>query len=237
MLDRHARAGSARPTGHRAGLIGIGAALRRNLIAGALAGLGGALAFATAHAILIIPIWTRSASGLVSGALAGAAAGWAYTELGFDARAARTRRTVGRVAVGASFGALLWIAVVPVTLADALLRALGLAPRYELLAVGVAVALALTSGALLGWRLVRSRRAAVAGAAATMLLTIAMAGPVPVARSARALAIFLAVLPVAAVGGATLVALSSWLERAGLFVAAQRDAHRAERPSSTPPSS
>jgi hypothetical protein len=224
MRDRHAGAGPSPRVRRRSGLTGIGAALRRNLIAGALAGLGGAFAFATVHAILIVPIWTRSASGLISGALAGAAAGWAYTELGFDARAAQTRSTVGRVAAGAWFGAVLWIAVVPVTLADALLRALGLAPRYELLAVGVAVALALTGGALLGWRLVRSRRAAIAGAAATMLLTIAMAGPVPIGRSFRALAIFLAVLPVAAVGGATLGALSSWLERAGLFVAAQRDA-------------
>ena len=34
-----------------------------------------------------------------------------------------------------------------------------------------------------------------AGAAATLLLTSAMAGPVPIGRSARALGIFLAVLP------------------------------------------
>lgn len=100
----------------------VHASLRRNLIAGTLAGLCGAFAFATAHAILIVPIWTRSASGFVSGALAGAVAGWAYTDLGFDARASGARTSLGRIAVGAWFGALLWIAVVPVTLADALLR-------------------------------------------------------------------------------------------------------------------
>jgi hypothetical protein len=204
------------------------ASLRRNLIAGILAGLVGALAFATAHAILIVPIWTRSGSGFAFGAFAGMAAGWAYTELGFDARAAAARTVVGRVATGAWFGGLLWIAVVPVTYASALLRALRVEPRSELVAagvtVGVAVLLALSGGAVLGWRLVRSRRAAVAGSAATMLLTIAMGGPVPIERSLRALAIFFAFLPVAALGGAALAALSSWLERAGLFVAAQGDA-------------
>jgi hypothetical protein len=222
MLDGHARVGASGHDGR--GLSTPGAPLRRNLVAGALAGAAGAFAFAVAHAILIVPIWTRSASGFLFGVLAGAAAGWAYTELGFDARASRARTALGRVAVGASFGALLWFAVVPVTLADALLRAVGLAPRYELLAVAVAVVLALAGGGILGWWLGHSRRAAVAGASAAMLLTVAMAGPVPVGRSVRALAIFLAVLPVAAVGGATLGALSSWLARAGLFVPTRRDA-------------
>lgn len=152
-----------------------------------------------------MPIWNRSAFGLFSGALAGAVAGWAYTELRFDAR----------VASGARFGALLWLAVVPVTLADAILRMLGIAPRHELVAVVVAVVLGLGGGALLGWWRTRRWRAAVAGAAATMLLTMAMAGPVPVGRSVRALAIFLAVLPAAIVGGAVLGRLSRALGNVG----------------------
>jgi hypothetical protein len=171
-----------------------------------------------------VPIWDRSAFGLFSGALAGALAGWAYTELGFDARVSSARGVWSHVAAGARFGVLLWLAVVPVTLADVLLRVLRIAPRYELVAVGVAVVLALGGGALLGWRLGRSRRAAIAGAAATMLLTMAMAGPVPVGRSMRALTIFLAVLVAALAGGAALGALSWWLRRVGSFATAQRDA-------------
>jgi hypothetical protein len=203
----------------------IAPALRRNLIAGALAGLCGGIAFALAHAIVIVPIWDRSAFGLFSGALAGTVGGWAYSELAFDpARSNEERGLWTHVGAGARFGALLWVAVVPVTLGDVLLRALGVAPRYELVAVGVAVALAIGSGALLGWRRVRTRRAAIAGASATLLLTIAMAGPVPVGRSLRALTIFLAVLPGAVVAGAILGALSWSLRRTGASAAARHDA-------------
>ena len=174
--------------------------------------------FALAHAIVIVPIWNRSAFGFLSGAFAGAVAGWAYTALGFDrgGDAGTGDRVWTHIVSGASFGALLWLAVVPVTLADALLRALDIAPRYELVAVGVAVALALGSGALLGWRRVQTRRGTIAGASATMVLTMAMAGPVPVGRNLRALGIFLAVLPAAVVAGVILAGLSWSLSRAAV---------------------
>jgi hypothetical protein len=170
-----------------------------------------------------VPIWSRSAFGLFSGTLAGVVAGWAYTELGFD-RTSIERGVWTSLASGARFGALLWLAVVPVTLADALLRLLGVAPRYELVAVGVAVVLGLSGGAVLGWRLVRRRRAAIAGALATMLLTVAMAGPAPVGRSLRALGIFLAVLPAAVGGGVMLAGLSWSLGRLGFFATPHRNA-------------
>jgi hypothetical protein len=197
---------------------------RYSLTAGALAGLCGALLFASAHAIVIVPIWSRSASGLAFGALAGVAAGWAYAQLGFDARVAAARSLGSHLAIGARFGALLWAAVVPVTLADALLRALHVAPRYELIAVAVAVLLAVSAGAFLGWRMAHARRAMIAGAAATLLLTMAMGGPVPIGRGVRAVTIFLAVLPAATIGGAVLAALSSRLRRLGLTTQQQHDA-------------
>jgi hypothetical protein len=170
-----------------------------------------------------VPIWNRSTFGFFSGALAGALAGGAYTELGFD-RSSIARDVWTHLASGARFGALIWIAVVPVTLADALLRILGIAPRYELVAVGVAVGLALGGGALLGWQRARTRRAAIAGASATMLLTIAMAGPVPVGRSLRALGIFLAVLPASVIGGVMLAGLSWSLGRVGFLATPHHDA-------------
>lgn len=175
------------------------------ILAGALSGVAGALLFATLHAFIIVPIWDRMTSGLVFGAIAGAAAGWAFAECYPDAIRTRTSRGVG---IGARFGAFLWLAVAPVTGADASLRAAGLASGDELFAVVVAVVLALVGGAGLGWLITRRFRGALAGAAAGLLITIAMAGPVPVGRSSRAFNIFLAVLPAAVLGGIAVSLLS-----------------------------
>ena len=201
---------------------GRSSVLRRNLTAGAVAGLCGAIVFALAHAILIVPIWNRSAFGLSWGVLTGIFAGWAYAELGFD-RAPDTRALPARLASGMRFGAVVWLAVVPVTLADALLRLLQIAPRHELVLVGVALGLALTGGALLGWQRMHTRRAAVVGASATLVLTLAMGGPVPVGRSIRALGIFVAVLPAAVVAGAFLAGLSWFLGHVGFFATRRHD--------------
>lgn len=184
------------------------------ILAGALSGLAGALLFAALHAFIIVPIWDRMTSGLISGALAGAAAGWAFAECYPQAIRMRSIRNVG---IGAGFGGLLWLAVTPVTGADALLRAMGLAAEDELIAVAIAVVLALVGGGTLGWVMTRRFRGALAGAAAGILLTIAMAGPVPVGRSARAFRIFLAVLPAAVLGGIALSLFSpsifGWITR------------------------
>jgi|GEM_PF-1663009 len=171
------------------------------VLAGALSGVTGGLLFATLHAILIVPIWGRMTSGLVFGAVAGAGAGWAFAECFPGVIRVRSKRGVGS---GALFGALLWVAVAPVTAADAILRSTGLAPRYELLAVAVAVVLAVAGGGGLGWVLTRRSRAALAGAVAGLLLIVAMAGPVPVGRGPRARNIFLAVFPAAVLGGIAL---------------------------------
>jgi len=184
------------------------------ILAGALSGVAGALLFATLHAFIIVPIWDRMTSGLIWGAIAGAAAGWAFAECYPEAIRTRRMRMVG---LGARFGALLWLAVTPVTGADALLRAAGLASSNELVTVPVAVILALAGGGTLGWLITRRLRGVLAGAAAGMLLTIAMAGPVPVGRSTRALHIFLAVFPAAVLGGIALSLFSpsifSWINR------------------------
>ncbi|MEX2110188.1 MAG: hypothetical protein WD802_06275 [Gemmatimonadaceae bacterium] len=170
-------------------------------LTGTLSGVAGGLLFATLHAMIIVPIWTRMTSGLLFGAIAGAGAGWAFAEFYPEAVRTRTRRSA---TVGARFGATLWLVVAPVTAADAFLRAVGIAPRYELFAVGVALTLAVAGGATLGWVITNRVRGAVAGAVAALLLVFAMAGPVPVGRSMRAFNIFLAVLPVALLGGTAL---------------------------------
>jgi hypothetical protein len=160
------------------------------------------LVFAAAHALLIVPIWNRMAFGLTSAGAAGLAAGWAFVELGFDPTSANQPPSWGAsAAAGLRFGALLWLAVVPVTLADTALRLAGVAPRFELLAVAVAIGLAISGGLLLGsWR-AGTRRAMIAGATATLFLTLAMAGPVPLPNGRRAVAIFLSVLPACMTAG------------------------------------
>jgi hypothetical protein len=149
-------------------------------------------------------------SGIVFGALAGTAAAWALLE-NYPTLMTLPRREAARV--GARFGGVLWLLVAPVTAADALLRAVGIAPRFELIAVGVALVLALGSGATFGWRRTRSRRGMISGAVATLALTIAMSGPVPVARSPRAFGIFAAVLPAAVLAGSILALFAQWFHR------------------------
>lgn len=189
-----------------------GVRLRAAMLVGALAGIGAGLVFATAHAFIIVPIWDRMLGGLVWAGLVGAVAGWTYTELYPDERAAGA----GPAAVaGARYGALLWLAVAPVSLVDAALRAVGFLPRYELIGVAVAVFLAVAMGCLLGWYRTRRRRGMVAGAAAALLLTFAMAGPVPIGRSSRSLGIFLAVLPASIIAGAIVATAISLARRRG----------------------
>ena len=181
---------------------GVPSRVSFGLIAGGLSGVAAGLVFAAAHALLIVPIWNRMAFGLTSAGAAGLAAGWAFVELGFDRTSTNPPPSWGRAAAaGLLFGALLWLAVVPVTLADTALRLAGVAPRYELLAVAVAIGLAIAGGLLLGsWR-AGTRRAMIAGATATLFLTIAMAGPVPLPTGRRAVAIFLSVLPACMTAG------------------------------------
>lgn len=170
-----------------------------------MSGLVAGLVFASGHAMIIVPIWNRMAFGLLLATVAGLAAGWAFEELGFDRSTPARPASWGASAwAGLKFGALLWLAVTPVTFADSVLRLTGIARRYELLAVAIAVGLAISAGVLLGSRLGRTRRAKLAGAAATLLLTVAMAGPVPLPNGRRAVAIFLSVLPACLIAGLVL---------------------------------
>jgi hypothetical protein len=178
-----------------------GVRLRMAILVGALAGVGAGLVFATAHAFIIVPIWDRMLGGLAFAATAGAVGGWTFTELYGE----QVDAGLGHAALaGARYGALLWLAVSPLSAVDAALRATGVLPRYELFGVAIALLLAVTMGSLLGWYRTRRRRGMIAGAAATLFLTFAMAGPVPIGRSPRAFLIFLAVLPASIVAGTLL---------------------------------
>jgi hypothetical protein len=169
---------------------------REAVIAGAFAGLAAGLVFATLHAFIIVPIWDRMFGGLFGAALTGAVLGWGYAELYPDVPASAVS--------GTKYGALMWLAVAPVSVADAALRAVGFLPRHELIGVALAVAIAIAMGGLWGWWRTGRKLGMVAGASSTLALTMAMAGPVPIGRSIWAFGIFLAVLPASMVAGAIL---------------------------------
>ena len=144
--------------------------------------------------------------GLVFGVLAGAAAGWAYGELSRDKETS--------VRSGLAFGVMLWLSVVPVTLTNAALRASGFAYAHRDITDAISVTLAVAGGLALGWLRARQRRAMVACAVAALVVTMAMGGPVPVARNVRTVEILFAVLLASLIGGAVVGLLAPRLERA-----------------------
>ena len=178
--------------------------VRATVIAGAIAGLAAGLVFAGAHALIITPIWNRMIGGLVFGVLAGAAAGWAYGELSRDEEAS--------VRSGLAFGVMLWLSVVPVTLTNAALRANGFAYAHRDITDAIAVTLAVAGGLTLGWLRARRRRAMIACAVAALVVTMAMGGPVPVARNVRTVEILFAVLLASLTGGAIVGVIAPRLE-------------------------
>lgn len=181
--------------------------IRDASLAGALGGLGAGLVFATAHAFIIVPIWTRMFGGLFGASVVGAIVGWSYLELmGDDARPRATE-----MMRGALFGALLWLSITPVTLLDAaFLRTRNLGEYTE---DAIAVTIAALAGGLWGWVRTRRWRAALAGAAGCVALAMAMGGPVPIRNSRWALGIWLAVLPASVVAGGVLGMTLSLIRR------------------------
>jgi len=157
---------------------------------------------------VIVPIWSRMVGGLVFGVIGGIAAGWAYAEL--------TRNIADtRVKDGIVFGFLLFLSVAPVTLLNVVLRANGFAHAHVTITDIIAVVLAVGGGATLGWLRARHWRAALACAAAALLLTFAMGGPVPMGRSVRAVEIFFAVFAAALLGGLVLGLLEPRMRESG----------------------
>lgn len=173
--------------------------IRDAIIVGAFAGLAAGLVFATLHAFIIVPIWDRMFGGLFGATLTGAVVAWGYAELYPE-----PADVLASALKGARFGALLWLVVAPVSIVDAALRAVGFLPRYELAGVAIALILCISAGAIWGWRSTRRWRGMIAVAAATLALTLAMGGGVPIARSLWAFGIFLAVLPACVVAGVIL---------------------------------
>lgn len=143
-------------------------------LAGAIAGKAGLLVFLIVHAVWIVPIWSVVTLGVPVAAIGGAAAGWALDEL----REVVPRRPV-RAWLAVTAGAMLVLSPtfvaaalgphLPVPVVDG--SSIGpippaLIPRLATQFVVELLVLPMAAGALLGWALTRSRRAALATACA-----------------------------------------------------------------------
>jgi hypothetical protein len=154
------------------------------LIAGAVIGLLGVALFGVIHAAIIVPIWTRLSGGIPFAVGAGLAIGWAFYEL----QARLNERVIGALA----FGFLLWATLIPMTLFGVIVRATGIHGQDDAWEVVIELVLTFSTGVSAG-RLISGRwRAALALGTASLALTLAQAGPIPVMNSGRAASLFAA---------------------------------------------
>lgn len=184
--------------------------LKISLLAGVATGVVGVLAFGIVHAVLIDPIWMDLFGGLPFAALGGAAVGWAY----YEVRAAG--RFAARLRGGLLFGGLIWLALVPMTAVDVLLRKTGVRTAIGDWEVLVSAVVALAGGFLAGWLLTRRRRAAAAVSLATLVLAAGMGGPIPITGSLKAAGLFGAFLVIYALCGITMAAFHAGVAKVAL---------------------
>lgn len=186
----------ARPVNH--------STVRRVIMTGVATGLVSVVSFGVVHALAIVPIWLQLARGGVPAVLAGVALAWAFEQL-------RRVRHWHRPVHGAAFGLAMFGTLVPATAFSNALRLFGIRAGDWPGTLG-AVAFAIASGALAGWLLTHERPASMAMAVATLVLTLASAGPIPVVNSTRAAWLFVGFIPICAVAGVTLAIVRQFLE-------------------------
>lgn len=146
-------------------------ALTASLIAGAVAGAAGFALFLVVHALWIVPIWDVAATGPLAAGF-GLAAGWAFHEW------AEHGRLPAAPLHGPAFAGLLYATLAPVALIGVLA---GPVPtdRVDFWRVLPPLLAALPAGALLGWLLAGSRRAALAFGLAALALAITIGHNLP----------------------------------------------------------
>jgi hypothetical protein len=155
--------------------------------------------FVAVHSWLIFPIWTRLGRGIPFAAIGGLALAAAFD---------RVTQLRGRQSMwdGARFGALMFATLVPETVFSNALRLAGV-PANDWPGFAASLFLAAASGAAAGWLYARDRSVVLPFAGATLGLTIAMAGPIPVVNGPRAAWLFAGFLPIC-VGAGISVAIA-----------------------------
>ncbi len=169
----------------------------RLVVIGCALGLVALGMFAALHAIVIKPVWRDLAGGIPFVIAIGVTVTWAYHEF--------AKSVPARVcaAGGLRFGALMWLSAWPATaLANVMRLRLGspLPTWVDVTAGG----LALVGGALALGLVTKSRRAAVAGAVAALVLVAVGGGPLPVVRGGRVAELWFGLLVLETLGGVAL---------------------------------
>ena len=171
---------------------------RAQVVATLVLAVGGTLLFGVMHALLIEPIWRRLVGGLPFALVAAAGMTWCYSEV------VSRRLLPGRAASGPLFGAVLWIALLPMTAVAATLRESGLRARLGGFEAGVELVVAAATGLLAGFAASRSWRLALASGVCMTAVVLAMAGPIAVTVGATHRYLFAAFLPLYVAAGAVL---------------------------------
>jgi hypothetical protein len=189
------------------------------LIAGALAGLAGLLVFLTVHHFWIKPIWFILPPGALVAGLGGLAVGWSYAEI----QAGLPPRPWTALAVFALVAATLTPAIVMAQLRPPPLNistgAIIDGSRPAVVVARVVIELLLTAttvGALAGWWLGRTPRAAVATALAGFICALGPGHNIPLLGSTPAVGkgVVLLVL-IILVSAVVLVEGQAWLAGSG----------------------
>jgi hypothetical protein len=160
-------------------------------------GLVANLAFGVIHALLIVPIWRQLAGGLPFAVLAAIGLAWAFDSVA-DARGWRT------AADGARFGLAMFATLLPAAAVDAWMRSNGLRLGDTTIGMIAAVLMFAASGAAAGVMLSRRGSAVISFGLAALALMAVAGGPLPVARSVRALELSLGIGVICVVSGALL---------------------------------
>jgi len=164
---------------------------------GVAVGLVANLAFGVIHALLLVPIWRQLAGGIPFALLAAIGLAWAFDSVA-DARGWRT------AADGARFGLAMFATLLPAAAVDAWMRSSGLRLGDTTIGMIAAVLLFAASGAAAGVLLSRRGSAVFSFGLAALALMAVAGGPLPVARSVRALELSLGIGVICVVSGALL---------------------------------
>jgi hypothetical protein len=160
--------------------------------------IGGTLLFGSLHALLIEPIWRRLVGGLPFAALAAVGMFWCHTEL-------VSRKLIpGGLRGGALFGAVVWLALLPMTALAAALRVSGARASLGGMEPAIETSLAVATGGLIGLFVSRSARVTAACAVCMATVVLAMAGPIAVTVGSTQRWLLFGFLPLYVVTGSAL---------------------------------
>lgn len=174
---------------------------RPYLLPVAVLAVGGTALFGVLHALLIVPIWARLASGLPRSLLMAIGMTWCYREL-----RSRARLRPGAVG-GLTFGLGVWAGLLPVSLVAAALRVTGLRSRLGWLEPPLDLSIVALTGAVAGWALTRSLRGAAAAAVCMVGALGVLTSPLAFSAIGLERTLFLGLLPIYAAAGVALAIL------------------------------